>query len=545
MFQVNISSVGRANLRGFSMIILCVYLIYTQIGWADSADAGKVIAQYGDNRKVTMEDIALWAELRCVPEPSAESEWIGFAAKQIVLGEAAIGRLAREYPQEAEQVGIIKPYVQRHYAVQLLRKAWLREFQPSEEEVRKAYEEYLSTFSREPKLTFDHIFLDTHRITDANELKKVENRANEILRRLRAGESFADLAKQYSDAESAAQGGRSGPIPLGKISKRIEEYILCLKDGEISDVFAGKYGFQIFRRVSLAPNPVPTFEEKRETLARACSRSKAWQREKTLIEQAAGSEPTFDRDFLNALRETLPWGSETMGLDTEPDDHLIRFLQREWILRTEADQSGFSNSPEVLKRTALWAGSECLRRYLQETLPPVEVTEDEIADFIRSHPDRLMSPEQVHLAIIKVFDRIGEASSPAEIRLAREATQDRLNEALKRIQAGEEFADVARDISEDPSAENGGDIGTTPVDRLGHTIAKVQLGLKDGETSRVVRGPDYGLILHQIATIPAQRLPENEAQTAAKNQFIGQKRRESTRTIQDKMLNDMKFQLVN
>ncbi|HOE13031.1 MAG TPA: hypothetical protein PKJ23_16610, partial [bacterium] len=94
------------------MIILCVYLIYTQIGWADSADAGKVIAQYGDNRKVTMEDIALWAELRCVPEPSAESEWIGFAAKQIVLGEAAIGRLAREYPQEAEQVGIIKPYVQ-------------------------------------------------------------------------------------------------------------------------------------------------------------------------------------------------------------------------------------------------------------------------------------------------------------------------------------------------------------------------------------------------------------------------------------------------
>jgi len=527
------------------MISLCFYLIYVYIGSADSAEMGKLAAEFGENRKVTMEDIGFWAELRCVPEPSAESEWIGFVAKQIVLGEAAIALLAGEYPQEMGPVGTIKPYVQRHHAVQVLRKAWLRESQPTEEEARKAYEEYLSTLSREPKLTFDHIFLDTHRITDPNELKKVEDQANEILKRLRAGESFADLAKQYSNGESAAQGGRSGPIPLGKISKRIEEYILSLKDGEISDVFAGKYGYQIFRRVSLAPDPAPTFEEKREALARAFSRSKAYQREKALVEKAAGSEPTFEPDFLNAVRETLPWGLETMGLSGESDDHLIQFLQREWILRTEAEQSVFFNNSEVLRRTALWEGGECLRRYLQKALPPVEVTDSEIADFIRRRPDRLMSPEQVHLAVIKVFDRIGDASSPAEIRLAEEATQDRLDEALKRIREGETFADVARDISEDPSAENGGDIGTSPVDRLGHAMAQAQQGLKDGESSRVVRGRDYGLILHQIAVTPAHPLPEKEAQTEARNQITGQKRKEALRTIQDKILNDMKFRLVN
>ncbi|HQO33481.1 MAG TPA: hypothetical protein PLG59_02390, partial [bacterium] len=87
--------------------------------------------------------------------------------------------------------------------------------------------------------------------------------------------------------------------------------------------------------------------------------------------------------------------------------------------------------------------------------------------------------------------------------------------------------------------------GTSPVDRLGHAMAQAQQGLKDGESSRVVRGRDYGLILHQIAVTPAHPLPEKEAQTEARNQITGQKRKEALRTIQDKILNDMKFRLVN
>ncbi len=69
--------------------------------------------------------------------------------------------------------------------------------------------------------------------------------------RLNAGESFSDLATQYSDDPgSAKKGGMLPPLKRGQMVPEFEEAVYSLKPGEISDVFETKYGFHFVQLMS-------------------------------------------------------------------------------------------------------------------------------------------------------------------------------------------------------------------------------------------------------------------------------------------------------
>jgi peptidyl-prolyl cis-trans isomerase SurA len=59
----------------------------------------------------------------------------------------------------------------------------------------------------------------------------------------------------------------------------------------------------------------------------------------------------------------------------------------------------------------------------------------------------------------------------------------RAEAALKRVRAGEDFAAVAREISEDSNRSQGGEIGLRAVDRLPDLFARAAQGLKPGEVA--------------------------------------------------------------
>ncbi len=69
--------------------------------------------------------------------------------------------------------------------------------------------------------------------------------------RVNAGESFSDLAAQYSDDPgSAKKGGMLPPLKRGQMVPEFEEVVYSLKPGEISDVFETKYGFHFVQLMS-------------------------------------------------------------------------------------------------------------------------------------------------------------------------------------------------------------------------------------------------------------------------------------------------------
>jgi parvulin-like peptidyl-prolyl isomerase len=123
---------------------------------------------------------------------------------------------------------------------------------PTDQECRDYYDSHKKDFFVDDYLRARQIYLDTRGLTTKEERDKAAQRAEDILRELKAGAAFADLAAKYSeDTSTKYKGGEMGWLPHDNttlpqsLGQSFWDAIFRLKPGETSGVIASNIGLHI------------------------------------------------------------------------------------------------------------------------------------------------------------------------------------------------------------------------------------------------------------------------------------------------------------
>jgi peptidyl-prolyl cis-trans isomerase SurA len=127
--------------------------------------------------------------------------------------------------------------------------------QVSDEEIQNFYDQHIDEIPlRQPSYKLGMILMQIKASDKTKEKRYAE--LEEILERISRGESFAELAKKYSDCGSAAAGGDLGYFGRGEMVKNFENTAFSLKPGQVSDIIETQFGYHIIKLEDIKENQV-------------------------------------------------------------------------------------------------------------------------------------------------------------------------------------------------------------------------------------------------------------------------------------------------
>ena len=138
------------------------------------------------------------------------------------------------------------------------------------------------------------------------------------------------------------------------------------------------------------------------------------------------------------------------------------------------------------------------------------VTEQEIDQYLQEHQGAAqLSDLQINLA--QVLVAVPEAATPQQLA----ALQQRAEQVLQRARAGADFAALAREFSDGPEANAGGQLGLRAADRYPALFVQATASLAAGEVAALVRSPAGFHVLKVIdkvnTALPAAAVTQSHA----------------------------------
>lgn len=335
----------------------------------------------------------------------------------------------------------------------------------SREDLQAYYDQHRDDYRVPEQVNVSHILIKSplpgaDGKVDPKGTEEARKKAEDVLKQLKAGGNFADLAKKYSeDPGSGKNGGSLGWIGKGRTVPEFEKAAFSLAKGATSDLVQSSYGFHIIRLDDKQAAHVKTLDEVKDQIEGSIKQQKA--------AQAAANE-------VNALLLQ----ARSAGLDKAAAAKGLNVINTDFVSRTD-NLPGIGSSPQFM--SAVFGQAE------------------------KSPPD------QVQLAQgYAVFDVVGikPASTPTFEEIRTRVEEEFKNERVAALlnQKTQELADRAKaehDLKK-ASEEAGATIKTSDfvlpdgqVPDIGSMSggASVAFSLKPGEISGPISNGTTGVVL--------------------------------------------------
>ena len=136
----------------------------------------------------------------------------------------------------------------------------------SEKESRAYYDGNLESFKKPEQVRASHILIKVD--PGADEAKKAEARTKieSLQAKLKNGEDFGALAKEYSEGPSGPKGGDLGFFGRGQMVKPFEETAFSMKPGQVSGMVETRFGYHLIMVTERTPESTLSYEEVKDRL---------------------------------------------------------------------------------------------------------------------------------------------------------------------------------------------------------------------------------------------------------------------------------------
>jgi peptidyl-prolyl cis-trans isomerase C len=207
---------------------------------------------------------------------------------QTVQGMVIAG-LAREkgFDKRPEIKGQLEMITNNFLAFQYLQKEVISKIKVTEKEAKAYYDKNPDLFKSPEQVKARHILIQVPKEAADEDKKKLKEKADEVLKKVKAGEDFTKLAAEFSDdAGTKSKGGELGFISKGSMVPAFEQAAFSLKPGEVSELVETEFGFHVIKVDEKKEAVAEPFETIKEKVTKQVLREKQEAKVTEFVEQA-------------------------------------------------------------------------------------------------------------------------------------------------------------------------------------------------------------------------------------------------------------------
>jgi peptidyl-prolyl cis-trans isomerase SurA len=176
-----------------------------------------------------------------------------------------------QFQMALKQEGMTMPDLRRALERQMLaseaqRRDVVDKISVTEAEARAYYEAHKGEFTTPSEVTLREILIEvplTDKGINVAQDDEAKAEAEDVRKRLLAGEPFPRLAAEFSDAPSKANGGLIGPIRENELAEALQQQLSKLKVGDLTQPIRTARGYQLLKLESRTDTRIRAFDDAR------------------------------------------------------------------------------------------------------------------------------------------------------------------------------------------------------------------------------------------------------------------------------------------
>lgn len=291
--------------------------------------------------------------------------------------------------------------------------------QVSDDELKAYYEAHQDTFQQKEEVSARHILIALEQNASPAQIRKAKEKIAGILAKARAGQDFAKLAEENSEAPSASTGGELGWFGRGAMVPAFETAAFALKKGEISEPVRTEYGWHIIKLEDRREERQKGYDEVKDSMRDMIAEDRASERVSDLLDDSM--DRLFSGMSLAEIAKELNLTTATTPMTS------VEQVQQAFGMTRDAAETLFASVTGEKPKTPLSiSGGYLLAVKLKED-PAAPIPLEKVKEFITNN---LKAQEAAKLAETRAGEILAELTG-AEA----ESAQDKYRKDIKQSES--------------------------------------------------------------------------------------------------------------